>query len=370
MRAHTDFFARSWVPWRAEDPRREELRNSPTLLDSALMPRLHFDGEFSSLEGLVKGTLAGRPMGWLPGEQDQAFNRLYQIVLKDDDDETSYRKEFETAFNVQTARLGRNEVVDRVAQAISEYMRTLKSSRNSSYDVFVKLNGLDDTTAPGENAGLFGDRLLRKVSMLESTNRLKLSAGFDAGALAGMRIFFGAGNCSTCHTPPLFTDNSFHNMGISQSEYDQVNGEGSFADLKIPSAGDVRRPSAQFRETPSRQKPGCADLGYWNFVDLKPSSFRRSGESDDQFLRRMIATFKTPTLRNLAFTEPYMHTGALSTLSSALAELKRLSELARFGKVRQGDEELARIQISDADIAPLVAFLKTLNEDLKPGRKD
>jgi hypothetical protein len=51
-------------------------------------------------------------------------------------------------------------------------------------------------------------------------------------------------------------------------------------------------------------------------------------------------------------------------LESALAELKRLSALARTRQVREGDEELTRIQISDADIAPLVAFLKTLNEDL------
>src|SRR5262245_4647878 len=53
LRAQTDFFSRSWVPWRATDPRREELRNSPTILDAGLMPRLHFDGEFNSLEDLV-----------------------------------------------------------------------------------------------------------------------------------------------------------------------------------------------------------------------------------------------------------------------------------------------------------------------------
>ena len=47
------------------------------------MPRLHFDGEFGSLEELVKGTLSGRPMGWLPGEEDQAFDRVYQTILKD-----------------------------------------------------------------------------------------------------------------------------------------------------------------------------------------------------------------------------------------------------------------------------------------------
>ena len=83
----------------------------------------------------------------------------------------------------------------------------------------------------------------------------------------------------------------------------------------------------------------------------------------------MIASFKTPTLRNLAFTQPYMHTGGFTTIESALTELMRLSELARAGKVRSGDEELPRIRIKETDISPLVAFLKTLNEDLKPGGK-
>jgi cytochrome c peroxidase len=378
-RAHTDFFARSWVPWRSGDPRREELRNSPTILDAAMMPRLHFDGEFSSLEDLVKGTLAGRPMGWLPGEQDEAFDRVYGIILKDTADthkEANYPALFKAAYGLDPETLSKSEVIDRVAKAMADYMRTLKSARTTPYDRFVQANGLDAGPAqPGDNPKLFGSRLLGKISELESNRALKLSRSFDAAALKGMKIFFSTsgsgvnGNCVACHTPPLFTDFSFHNMGISQSEYDQVNGDGSFAELEIPTAAEARRPSPRFREIPSKQKPGCADLGYWNFVDLKTSPLRRAGDSDDQFLQRMIATFKTPTLRNLAFTQPYMHTGGFTTLESALTELMRLSDLARARKVRDGDEELARINITDQDISPLAAFLRTLNEDLKPGQK-
>ena len=43
--------------------------------------------------------------------------------------------------------------------------------------------------------------------------------------------------------------------------------------------------------------------------------------------------------------------------------------LPRVGKVREGDDQLARIRINDADISVLTAFLRTLNEDLKPGGK-
>ena len=379
MRAHTDFFSRSWVPWRGADPRREGLRNAPTILDSALMPRLHFDGEFGSLEDLVKGTLAGRPMGWLPGEEEQAFDRVYGIILKDTaegpDRAGNYRSDFKAAYGVDPADLGKGEVIERAAKAIADYIRTQNSARTTAYDRFVRANGLNAQPTQGEAPKVFAERLLGNVAALERKHTLKLPGEFGSAALKGMKVFFrtngagSTGNCVACHAPPLFTDFSFHNMGISQSEYDRVNGDGSFAELAIPGAADAHRPSIQFREIPSKRKPEFADLGHWNFVDLKTSPLRRGGESDDQFLQRMVAAFKTPTLRNLDFTQPYMHTGGFTTIESALAELIRLSELARAGRVRSGDDELTRIKITDADIPSLVAFLKTLNEDLRPGGK-
>src|SRR4029434_2484979 len=90
------------------------------------------------------------------------------------------------------------------------------------------------------------------------------------------------------------------------------------------------------------------------FVDLKKSPLRRAGESDDAFLRRMTATFKTPTLRNLDYTHPYFHNGSIQTLEETLGEIIRLSDMARTGRVREGDEELAKIRIGEAEIAPLV----------------
>jgi cytochrome c peroxidase len=378
MRAHTDFFSRSWVPWRSGDPRREELRNSPTILDAALMPRLHFDGEFSSLEDLVKGTFAGRPMGWLPGEESQAFERVRDIIIKDAGDavnRSTYRADFMAAFDVDPADISKTEVIDRVATAISEYMRTQKSSRTTPFDQFLKVNGLDAAPGGNEESKEYGGRLLTSIAALERKHALKMPSGFDNSALKGLKVFFrtdgtvSVGNCVACHAPPLFTDFSFHNMGISQIEYDQFNGEGSFAELKIPTADDAQRPSIQFREQPSKQKPGCADLGFWNFVDLKTSALRRPNETDDEFLQRMIGTFKTPTLRNLTYTSPYMHTGGFSSLESALEEVMRLSELARAGRVREADDNLKKIKIREADIPTIVAFLNTLNEDLKSTKR-
>ncbi|MEK6299629.1 MAG: cytochrome c peroxidase [Acidobacteriota bacterium] len=377
IRARADFFSRSWVPFRMEDPRRDALRNAPAIFDSALMPKLHFDGEFDSLEALVKGTLSGRPMGWLEGEQARAFDRVRQVVLNDSatSNGESYRSQFKGVYAVSVETLSPDQVIDLVAKAISAYIRPMKSERSTPYDHFIAANKLDAAPKAGEDAREFGTRTLARIAALEASREIKLAAGFDAAALKGFKTFLttsgapSVGNCVACHLPPLFTDFSFHNIGVSQSEYDHVHGEGSFGELDIPVAARAARPSPQFRETPVVRKPGWADLGHWNFADIKKSPLRKTNESDEQFLQRMIGTFKTPSLRNLDFSPPYMHTGGFSTIESTLAELMRLSEMARAGKVRQSDEELAKIGISEADIAPLAAFLKTLNEDLNKTKR-
>jgi cytochrome c peroxidase len=368
MRAYADFFNRSWVSSRAQDRRRLGLRNSPTIFDVDEAPRLHHDGEFGSLEELVRGTISGRPMGWLPGEESQAFERARAVILNDNGAE-AYRNQFKAAFDVEVEKLGRDEVVDLIARAVSGFVRSLKTRKDSSYDKFIEANRLESKPAPGEDGKAFARRLLARVKALESDGAIKLGKNFDATALRGLKIFFDteAGNCATCHTPPLFTDFSFHNKGVSQSDYDRVHSAGGFAALAIPDAASARRPSARFRENPSNEKPGEADLGFWNFVDLKTSPLRRAGEGDDAFLRRMIATFKTPTLRNLAYTQPYFHNGSIQTLEETLGEIIRLSDMARAGRVREGDEELAKIRIGASEIAPLAAFLNSLNEDLKRG---
>ena len=375
LRGYTDFLARSWISFRLQDPRRDELRNSPTLFDVARMPRLHFDGEFSSLEELVRGTLAGRPMGWLPGEQQQAFAQARSVIVDDkgisDRTVESYSEQFKKAYGVEVKNLGSDEVMNLIAKAISEFLRTLNTKRVSPYDKFLQANNLEAEPTAGGSPAAYAEKLLKHVSSLAEENRLKLSADFDREALRGFEIFFrtegreSTGNCVACHAPPLFTDFSFHNTGISQAEYDRAHSEGGFAAITIPDSARAVRPSAQFRETPVKNRPGFADLGYWNFVDVKSSPLRRAGESDDRFLNRMIATFKTPTLRNLAYTPPYMHTGGYGSLESALMEIIQLSGMARAGRVRSADEELKKIKITEADIAPLIAFLNTLNEDLK-----
>src|SRR5215475_12309394 len=262
LRAYADFLNRSWVSSRAQDRRRLGLRNSPTIFDVAEMPRLHHDGEFGSLEELVRGTISGRPMGWLPGEEAQAFERARAVVLNDGGVET-YRNQFKTAFNIDVEKLSRDETVDLISRAVAGFVRTLHTRKDSPYDKFIESHGLESKPAPGEDGKAFARRLGARIDSLESKGAIKFTKDFNELAFKGMKLFFNteAGNCATCHTPPLFTDFSFHNLGVSQVDYDRVHGEGGesrFATLSIPDAASARRPSPQFRENPSKEKPGEA----------------------------------------------------------------------------------------------------------------
>ena len=197
-----------------------------------------------------------------------------------------------------------------------------------------------------------------------------------------------AGNCATCHTPPNFTDFKFHNTGATQDEYDALHGAGAFARLVIPGYGERKRnpdaflpPTPQhpdatgiFRSPPDAHDPRKVDLGMWNVYgnDDFPEPQRPmralmcpSGSSCDpeQVLPGAIARFKTPTVRDLGQSDPYLHSGERKTIEDVLMFYQRASALARAGLLRNGDPAIAGITLDDLDIVYVAAFLRSLNED-------
>jgi hypothetical protein len=76
-----------------------------------------------------------------------------------------------------------------------------------------------------------------------------------------------------------------------------------------------------------------------------------------------IARFKTPTLRDLGQSYPYLHTGRMNSIEDVLRFYQKFSGLARHDAVRNADPELPNISLEDNSIVPLAAFLRSLNED-------
>ncbi len=206
----------------------------------------------------------------------------------------------------------------------------------------------------------------------------------SAAELAAGKI----GNCLACHAAPNFTDFKAHNTGAAQKEYDEIpgHGNGAFMRLIIPAltartADDLpateQHPGAseRFRAVPSAGTT-LTDLGLWNVFanpDMpNPQTKIRAilcdgqvpcPQSDSALLDQAIARFKTPSLRDLEHSAPFMHTGQFDTLDDVIDAYINNSDKARAGTLRNGDSRLQGIALKTNDIVPLVAFLKSLNED-------
>ncbi|HSX83214.1 MAG TPA: hypothetical protein VLQ80_32225, partial [Candidatus Saccharimonadia bacterium] len=132
-----------------------------------------------------------------------------------------------------------------------------------------------------------------------------------------------------------------------------------------------------FRAIPSWDNPLLTDLGVWNiFANLDfpaPQAKIRailcaehvppSCPDDSPLLDEAIARFKTPSLRDLGHSAPYMHNGQFDTLDAIIGFYIGTAAQTRQGTLRNGAGALQGILLTQADTQPLVAFLKSLNED-------
>ncbi|WP_421724983.1 cytochrome-c peroxidase [Bauldia sp.] len=169
---------------------------------------------------------------------------------------------------------------------------------------------------------------------------------------AGMMLFYGKAGCADCHSGNLLTDQGFHSIAT-------------------PQFGPGR--TARFESR-------AVDLG----------RMRVTGNPDDAY------RFRTPTLRNVAATAPYGHTGAFATLDDVVRH--HLSAATSFEAwtpadvilpdfpeatatdwaMHEDDDERARIvasldlepvTLSEKEVADLIAFLESLtDEDSLDGR--
>lgn len=330
-----------------------------------------------------------------------------------------------TSMTLDVAHASDDAIVDAIAAFMDAYMTSLVAARDaqgefntSPYDLFLAKNGLPRAPRARESEMAYARRLERLVDRLAAPNFVTEADGhfalhpqpfvFGEEELAGLRLFLrrgdkrgrpGTGNCVACHPPPVFTDFAFHATGAAQDEYDGIHGDGAFAALHIPNlAGRNADPAAYlppspayptaaspFRAVPSAEQPGRTDLGLWNTFanpDVPDPSqqaamtqmickanaiapCRRAGRQAERLLAGAVALFKTPSLRDLGHSGPYLHTGAQDTLDDVVAFYRRMGDLARAKRVRNGAKALTGIALRAEDVAPLAAFLRSLNEDFK-----
>jgi cytochrome c peroxidase len=130
-----------------------------------------------------------------------------------------------------------------------------------------------------------------------------------------LALFRGRANCSVCHVGPTFTDERFHNTGVAW------------------------------------QEP----------TDAQPGALRDEGRFSVTQDGADRGAFKTPTLREVARTTPYMHDGSLTSLGEVV---DFYNHGGRANPWR--DPEVRPLQLSTAEKRQLTAFLRALSGHVTP----
>jgi len=127
---------------------------------------------------------------------------------------------------------------------------------------------------------------------LSSTNENEI---YSSSEIAGLALFIGEAQCVTCHNGPLLTNNEFHNTGVLA-----ISGQ-------LPSMGRYDGVRAA-REDPFN----C--LGLYSGANRSECIELRFARDNNE----LVGAQKTPTLRNIADTAPYMHGGQITTLTQVI----------------------------------------------------
>jgi cytochrome c peroxidase len=151
--------------------------------------------------------------------------------------------------------------------------------------------------------------------------------------IAGLALFIGKGNCTHCHNGALFTNNEFLNIGLVLKA-ERSAGQGRIRGVQQALASEFNC----LGEYSDARVADCAEL---NFV--KTAGLELQG------------AFRAPSLRNVAGTAPYMHTGQFATLREVLEHYRQ----APF--TFNGKTELLPIDLTDEELQQLEAFLLTLS---------
>lgn len=235
-------------------------RASPVITNTAYNFNQMWDGRKKSLEDQAIG----------PMEADVEMQTNFPELLK----LISHSKDYQLAFEKAYPGEGVNK--DTLAKSIASFERTIISN-NSPFDQWVK-----------------GD----KKALTEQQ-------------VTGFKLFVNPekGNCAVCHSPPNFTDNGFHNIGLA-------------------SWGDENPDVGRFSERP---------------------------------LGLMKGAFKTPTLRDISLSAPYFHDGSANDLNQVM------DHYITGGIVKTNlSPNMKPLSITNTEKSAIIEFLKSITSPQKP----
>lgn len=300
-------------------------RNTITILGAAYSPWMFWDGRADSLWAQALGPMEN------PVEQAGTRTQYARLVATD----RLYRRAYEALFGAlpdlsDSKRFppSAGPVPDVAARGKWDAMAA--ADRELVNRIFANI---------GKAIAAYERRIVpgpapfdRYVAALLKGDRTG-SGHLSKEAVAGLALFIGKGQCTQCHNGPLLTNFSFHNTGIPPVAGKPPD-RGRLTGVKTALAD----PFNCLGRHSDAGKEACAEL-----------RFAKTEGAD------LDGAMKTPTLRNVSKTGPYMHAGQFATLAAVLDHYNRAPAAAT------GKTELHPLRLSPAELRALEAFLRALD---------
>lgn len=277
-------------------------RHVPTLLNAAFQRWSFWDGRADSMWSQALHPLEGA------SEMGGERGKIAAVLAGDADLRGEYEKLFGSMPDARDPAAAATALAN-TGKALEAYERLLVSG-DSGFDRFVAALRSKDAAA---------------------------EARYPEAAKRGLAIFVGKANCRLCHAGPLFSDGEFHNIGVPTLDRSAPKDAGRLAGIDAVQNDPFNAASVHSDDPKGERARELAQL-------VKTSE--NWGE------------FRTPTLRNVARTAPYMHQGQFATLRDVLHYYSTLEGTIPAG--HHGEQVIKPLHLADAEIDDLIAFLETL----------
>jgi cytochrome c peroxidase len=225
----------------------------------------------------------------------------------------SYLGEYTELFGKTPQDTEDDEILANVGKAIQAYERTVNRTR-----------------AP------FDDDVQRFLDAVEVS---QAEAEKDP-AFLGLKTYFRKGQCIVCHKGGAMADHLFHNIGVKDST-PGAPGQTAAVEAMLDWTFNAAGPYSDDRTGPDATRLGT----------LRAELAEKRAE--------MEGAYKTPTLRNLTLTAPYMHTGELATLEEVIDFYdKGGDEVGSF--VGTKTDTIKPLELNDEEKAALLKLLESM----------
>lgn len=299
-------------------------RNTPSIIGVAYSPWLYWDGR--------RDSLWSQAISPLEDPNEHGGNRMYYVHLVATDPD--YKYAYEEIFGILPNLSDQNRFPANAAPVANpEWNAAWLKMTEEDRDIANKIySNIGKSIAAYERILMPGpSRFDHYVEAVMSGDEETQQQLFNNDEKMGLRLFLGKANCTQCHNGPLLTNNEFHNTGVI-----------SFPE-EIPDQGRVKGVLA-VQLDPFNCLGAYADASDNDCAELR---FVRTGPE-------LIGAIRTPSLRNLEDTEPFMHKGQLKTIAEVLDHYNR-APMAMIGH-----NEAKPLGFSARELQQLESFLGSL----------